>query len=229
MPVTPLGFCPPELSPRAKPGTPSQGPMPSCRWPPRTARLQGLRPGADPLLRRTIFQASPQPAALLGFHPLQGLPRSRDGTPTGPSSLGLVRDRLSVPLAGDLQSLAPRESWLDSLESADPHGVSRLIVLPTHPNDFPPAAPHTPPNRIEMSKCALLELPVDRASGPSNVSATNPSDSHRPSQHHIKPVGGVKHFFRRNLPSYYNSRRDARKFHEKNSCQFCGGRAPPLS
>jgi len=140
MPVTPLGFHPPELSPRAKPGTPSQGPMPSCRWPPRTARLQGLRPGADPLLRRAVFQASPQPAALLGFHPLQGFPFSRDGTPTGPSSHGLVRDRLFVPLADDLQSLAPRESWLDSLESADPRGVFRLIVLSTHPGGFPRAS-----------------------------------------------------------------------------------------
>jgi hypothetical protein len=178
MPVTPLGFHPPELSPRAKPGHLLRVPCPPAVG--RRVRLdfRALGPGADPLLRRAIFQASPQPAALLGFHPLQGLPLSRDGTPTGPSSLGLVRNRLSVPPADGLQSLARRESWLNSLESADPPGVSRLVVLPTHPEVLPHATPHTPASRNEMSTCASMVLPVNRASGPSDVSATNPSDSH---------------------------------------------------
>jgi hypothetical protein len=136
-----LGVLPSRAFPPRQAGTPSRGPMPSCRWPPRTARLQGLWPGAGPLSERAIFQASPQPAALLGFHPLQGLPLPRVRAPTGPSSHGLVRNRFTVSFANDLQSLDPRENWLDSLESADPRGVSRLIVLPTHPKDFPQQLP----------------------------------------------------------------------------------------
>jgi len=47
-----LGVLPSRAFPPRQAGTSFRCPLPSCRWPPRTARLQGLRPDVGPLLRR---------------------------------------------------------------------------------------------------------------------------------------------------------------------------------
>jgi hypothetical protein len=47
-----LGVPPSRAFPPRQAGTTFRCPMPSCRLPPRTARLQGLRPDEDPLPRR---------------------------------------------------------------------------------------------------------------------------------------------------------------------------------
>jgi len=75
--VTPLGFLPFRAFPPHPVGPPFQGPLPSCRWLPRTARLQGLDPDADPLLRCTIFRHQRNPLLSWAFIPSRACALSR--------------------------------------------------------------------------------------------------------------------------------------------------------
>jgi hypothetical protein len=75
MPVTPLGFCPPELFPHAKPGHPLGVLCPPAVGRRGAARLQGLGPDVDPLSRTPYSghagnRCSPGLSSPPGFSPL---------------------------------------------------------------------------------------------------------------------------------------------------------------
>jgi hypothetical protein len=164
MPVTPMGFRPPELFPHAKPGRPFGAPCPPAVG--RRERLDSKASG------RTwvrcfdgLIQDSTKPDALLGFHPLQGLPLSRDGTPNGfllswaspRSTHSSVRGHPpEFCSAGELAGLSRvcLPSWgLSPPRSIDPPAaVQTRLRRPLHPMN-------------EMSKSASKVLPVDRATG----------------------------------------------------------------
>jgi hypothetical protein len=121
---------------------------------------------------------------------------SRDGAPiepllSWPCSAATRRPATEWPpeycSAGERVRLsrACRPSW----------GLAPLRRLHPHRNDRSSTPPATPSPRKRNSGIGLGD-PCGRAGrGPSYVSATNPSDSHRPVTEHSKPAPAVKPYF----------------------------------
>jgi hypothetical protein len=126
-----LGVPPSRAFPPRQAGTPSRGPLPSCRWPPRCSSTPRPQAGRGSVAPAPLFRNRRSPMLSWAFIPSRVFPSPAMEPRMGSSSHELFRGRLAVPSAEALQSITRRENWLDSLEPADPPGVSRLIVLPT--------------------------------------------------------------------------------------------------
>jgi hypothetical protein len=148
MPVTPMGFRPPELSPHRQAWTLFQGPMPSCRWPPRNGSTSGPLAGGESVASTPLFRKRRSPLLSWAFILFRVFPFFAMEPRKGSSSHELSHTRLSVPNVRVLQSFAQRKNRLGSLELAYPPEVSRLITILTHsvrPSERRPAVPFFPP------------------------------------------------------------------------------------
>lgn len=125
------GVLPSRAFPPRQAGTSSRGPLPSCRWPPRCSSTPGPQAGRGSVAPAALFRTRRSPVLSWAFIPYRVFPSPAMEPQKGSSSHGLGRGRLAVPSADALQSFTRRESWLDSLEPADPPGVFRLLVLST--------------------------------------------------------------------------------------------------
>ena len=224
MPVTPLGFRPPELSPHTKPGLPLGAPCPPAVG--RRVRLDSRASGQVRVrcCNAPCFRPRRSPLLSWAFIPSRVFYARALGPQRVPPLMALsaTDSQFRLRMTSRVSIHASVGSTLSSL----PTLMGSLALSSFRPTRTAfRTSPHAPTNRM---KCrSVLRRVSGRSSfcGPSNVSATNPSDSHRPSRHHIKTVGGVKHYFRRNLLSYYNPRGDARKFRKKNSRPLGRGRS----